>query len=77
MTFREKLKREHPEMVNERYIGGCKGCPSGYGYGDNMPNCSHVTCAECWNREIPGSEALEKRMSKLYTPDSSQPEIVM
>lgn len=58
MTFREKLKREHPEMVNDRYVGGCSGCPAGYGYEDNMPNCSHATCAECWNREIPGSEAL-------------------
>lgn len=60
MTFREKLKREHPENVDERYyIGGCNRCPKDYGYEDNSPNCLIMKCSECWNREIPGSEALE------------------
>ncbi len=33
MTFKEKLKQEHPEYVdNYKYAGGCRGCPHDYGY---------------------------------------------
>lgn len=68
MTYRELLQKEHPENVDEEYVGGCFKCPSSYGYeADNangQPCLKHVwqsdvICAACWNREIPGSEPLE------------------
>lgn len=57
MTFREKLKIEHPEKVTTHAIGGCYECPHSYGYEsyDDRP-CKHnsaVWCRDCWNREIP------------------------
>lgn len=68
MTCREKLKMEHPEYVVHDYIsdkeslgllgsnyaGGCKGCPSNYGYLDEPEWCDGTSsrCAECWDREI-------------------------
>ncbi len=55
MTFREKLKKEHPERVNDAwYIGGCNGCPHQYGYEEGT-HCSrnYSNCRECWDREIP------------------------
>ena len=56
MTFRAKLKEEHPEKIDERCAGGCIGCPSNYGYEENY-NCNGVTCKDCWNREMPNTEA--------------------
>lgn len=69
MTCREKLKIQHPEYVVHDYIsdkeslgllgsnyaGGCKGCPSNYGYLDEPEWCDGTSsrCAECWDREIP------------------------
>ncbi len=32
MTYREMLKRDHPEKCGDRFIGGCQGCP-----GDTYP----------------------------------------
>jgi hypothetical protein len=58
MTFRAKLKEEHPEKVDERCAGGCIGCPSNYGYEENY-NCNGVTCKDCWNREMPNTEPKE------------------
>lgn len=57
MTCREKLKLEHPECVTSTEIGGCKACPSVYGY---LPdpiaapdNSCSISCTECWDRAIP------------------------
>lgn len=55
-TFRDRLKHEHPECVDDtNYTGGCKSCPSDYGY-ENMPNqCDGVSdeaCSKCWDRVI-------------------------
>jgi len=48
MTFREKLKQEHPECV----IGDdCVECPDHYGY-ETYRYCPTHTCKECWDREI-------------------------
>ena len=55
MTFRAKLKEEHPEKIDERCAGGCIGCPSNYGYEENY-DCKGVTCKDCWNREMPNTE---------------------
>ena len=61
MTCREKLMMEHPERIDEYYIGGCEGCPRDYGYMDDPEYCDHsnkvihdgVSCTKCWDREIP------------------------
>lgn len=67
MTFREKLAKEHPECINDRYYGGCENCPSYYDY-DTIANeskfCSITPiteshCRKCWDREIPGTEVPE------------------
>lgn len=61
MTCREKLAIEHPDKINPTCDGGCRGCPSQYGYMDRdafvcsgIPNDKQ--CTKCWDREIPGTE---------------------
>ena len=54
--------------VDETCIGGCFGCPNTYGYEPKNKPCPHehvhqrevkeVLCAACWDRIVPGSEAL-------------------
>ena len=56
MTFREKLKEEHPEAVNEYYTGGAARCPCSWGYEEKQackqkPN-KGMSCRECWSREM-------------------------
>lgn len=56
MTFKKKLQKEHPEKVDKKYCGGCRGCPHTYGYGDGLCNGCHLTrakCEDCWSRDIP------------------------
>ena len=57
MTYREKLAIEHPECVGYEYAGGCKDCPSTYGYVPKEDTkCENYSgCTECWDREIPES----------------------
>lgn len=60
MTYKERLKIEHPEKVNSMFGGGCCDCPHTYGYEE----CSSSSCKSnggkgceyCWNREIPVDE---------------------
>lgn len=68
MTYRELLLKEHPEMVDEEYEGGCHGCPRNYGYEADNANgqpClkyvahSNAICAACWDRIIPHGEPAE------------------
>ena len=60
ITFRDMLKKEHPKYVREEYVGGCRGCPSWYGYSDETYGiCYHTekSCRKCWDREyIPKEE---------------------
>lgn len=63
MTCREKLSKEHPEGIDTRWIGGCHNCPEDYGYLDEPEWCCLTKCDECWNREIPGTEEKEKKMT--------------
>lgn len=57
MTFREKLKKEHPDMIHESYFGGCFGCPSSYEYEPEHSCSSNPSkCTNCWDREIPETE---------------------
>lgn len=60
MTCREKLKKEHPELVRDGACGGCVGCPDDYGYLDRKDTeCPRKRmgdgdrCATCWSKEIP------------------------
>lgn len=57
MTFKEKLKKEQPNMIDDRCKGGCCGCPFKYGYepADKKP-CDRMDCYTCWNREMPETE---------------------
>lgn len=57
-TFRDRLKREHPDCVNDEYVGGCNGCPYDYEYEPNyFESCDGVVseraCYACWDRPIP------------------------
>lgn len=57
MTYKEKLIKEHPEMVLRD--GWHLGCPVSRGYEDN-PYCpGGITCEECWDREIPEGDGNE------------------
>lgn len=77
MTFREKLKMEHPERINPDAAGGCVGCPALYGYEDRSGGCCHkhpgdlfkMSCTDCWNREIPGTEPTSR--SDGFNPDQT------
>lgn len=70
-TLRERLKKEHPECVSVHFCGGCKGCPSDYGYEserDAMKACrgTDQDCAACWDREAkPLSDLIEKQCRHL------------
>lgn len=70
MTFKEKLQKEHPDMVRAACLGGCYGCPHDYGYEKNPPlSCTMPSgCAACWNREIPGTNCRGLR-AKLHLID--------
>lgn len=67
MTCREKLAIEHPECVDPTCDGGCRGCPSQYGYINTniiccgMPN--DEKCTKCWDREIHGTEPTKPKPS--------------
>lgn len=74
MTFKEKLKMEHPEAVALWARGGCIGCPSTYGYEKKdrnrcpqTPECwTKENCTACWNREIPGTEPKFEAFKTRY-----------
>lgn len=59
MTFLDKLRKEHPEFVNEKYPGGVALCPEDCGY-EEKSVCAAMesgqfnpaACMECWDREI-------------------------
>ena len=65
MTYREKLKIEHPEYVGDEFIGGCKGCPVDYLWENATKECKDhpgqpypAVCTKCWDREIPESKVI-------------------
>lgn len=66
MTCREKLAKEHPESVDAKWVGGCEGCPTSYGYLINPEYCDSrseerdILCTKCWDREIPEEKQEEK-----------------
>ena len=55
ITYRDLLRRDHPDDVDPIYEGGCHGCPSNYGYCDMEDQVSHCTCTSCracWDRRV-------------------------
>lgn len=57
MTYREKLRIEHPDFIDPDFRGGCKGCPDHYRYENThvclrYSNGASMTCEDCWDREI-------------------------
>jgi hypothetical protein len=60
MTCREKLMKEHPDDVEECWLGGCCGCPDDHDYLDSPEYCNgsgdDALCTKCWDREIPETD---------------------
>lgn len=67
MTCKELLKLYNPQpgidVISDDWVGGCRGCPSEYGYLEDPPYCPNkqngtrksndTLCTTCWSREIP------------------------
>ena len=72
MTLREKLEIEHPECVDEKFNGGCKDCPSMYGYCSresdmcDCKTCNDELCRKCWDQQYEGElTPQEKKIEEL------------
>lgn len=66
MTFREKLRKEHPGCINEYSLGGCDGCPYEYEYEKKKEEICEVSdekCRKCWDREAPKEREEPKEMT--------------
>lgn len=64
MTYRDKLRAEHPAAVGDVYVGGAARCPCSFGYEDGQA-CMRsetllMTCRECWDREIPANDKKQE-----------------
>lgn len=61
MTFRERVQKEHPVAMDDRFFGGVYGCPCNYGY-EELKSCTDYDkpefCRKCWDREMPESSGL-------------------
>ena len=68
MTFREKQKLLHPELVDPEFTGGCANCPYHYGYEQRhaCENASEENCAACWDREIPEGKPMTQEEQELH-----------
>jgi hypothetical protein len=77
MTCREKLAKEHPDMIDPNENGGCRGCPSSYGYLVDPDYCvcdesgmlQYERCDRCWSREIPEKNDTRKSEEIVGHPD--------
>ena len=55
ITYRDLLRRDHPDDVDPIFEGGCHGCPSNYGYcdmEDQVSHCTTTSCRACWDMRI-------------------------
>lgn len=55
ITYRDLLRRDHPDDVDPIFEGGCHGCPSNYGYcdmEDPISHCTTTSCRACWDRRV-------------------------
>lgn len=74
MTCREKLMKEHPDYISDSYMGGCRDCPSSYGYlhdPDRYCYPTETTCRDCWDREIP-----ENKEETNMNPNEGAPNMI-
>ena len=81
MTCREKLMLERPDLIDEEYLGGCFGCPSMRNYLPDPEVCgtrvmSDDDCRRCWDREIPGTENIEKENEVMTTTKKTKAELL-
>lgn len=55
ITYRDLMRRDHPDDVDPIFEGGCCGCPSHYGYcdmEDQVSHCRVYSCRACWDRRV-------------------------
>lgn len=55
ITYRDLLRRDHPDELDPIFEGGCCGCPSHYGYcdmEDPVSHCRSYSCRACWDRRV-------------------------
>lgn len=55
ITYKQLAELQHPNSINEKYLGGVKWCPKTYDYTSLKP-CDHPDknkCEACWNTEVP------------------------
>lgn len=55
ITYKQLAELQHPNSINEKYLGGVKWCPKTYDYTSLTP-CDHPDknkCEDCWNTEVP------------------------
>ena len=75
MTYKEKLKRDRPDMVSWEYCGGCGGCPGDYCNGAPIDegDCGfdYERCENCWNAEAPDTE--ENTLKVMLDPGAKMP----
>lgn len=74
MTCREKLVKEYPELRDSTISD--VGCPHNYGYLPIPDGCGEcgwegITCAACWDREIPEQPSSAEFLNKtMHIKDS-------
>lgn len=71
----EKLMLERPDLIDEKYSGGCNGCPSMRGYLEDPKVCgtrvmSDDDCRRCWDREIPETDISNNEKENEIMPSS-------
>ena len=55
ITYKQLAELQHPDFINDKYLGGVRGCPKACGYTSSI-TCSDPDknkCEACWNTEIP------------------------
>lgn len=64
MTYKEKAKEVHPDLLRNSYLGGVRGCPSMVFKGATL-KCVlgeggdvKSRCTKCWNQEYKGEELI-------------------
>jgi len=64
VTYKDKLKEEHPDRINPLSWGGCEACPGTYYDGAprsvDCPHANRADCEKCWNSEFKDFTCTEK-----------------
>ena len=64
MTFKEKWIQDHP---GEEFKVGYARCPSSHGYSakEDVSRCLPLSCAQCWDREMPEYVAFDDAIARM------------